>query len=549
MRASPGARHHGAALNWSMALRIPLGIAAAALFPLGVAAAQVGLPQTRAERTAYRETSRYEDVNAFLAALARRDPRRVHLTHMGYTSEARPITLAVVGRVTDASPGAVRRSGRTVVYIQADIHAGEVEGKEAALMLLREIVQHRHDPWLDSLVLLVVPDYNADGGERVSLASRPFQNGPFGGAGQRENAQGLDLNRDHTKLESPEARSQAELWRRYDPQVAFDLHTTDGSVHAYMLTYAEMLHPATDPSLQHYVRDTWLPALTGAVRARYGFDLFFYGNTPDDPVERGGGGIENGWYTFDHRGRYSENYWGLRNRLGILLETYSYASFEDRVRTARATLVELLDFAWAHAGEIRALTAAADARSLVGDSLAVRAQLHRGDTITVLLGAVHETVHPYTGQRVLEREDVRRPVRMPDFTTFDGTEWARVPRSYLIPPGLGAVLDRLAAHGVAVRSLDAPRVVQLERFRVDSTWTRPRAYQGHSERTVRGAWESVTDTVPAGTVVVDLAQPLARLVVELLDPRSDDGFLDWNVLDDALAGARYYPIRRTWAPL
>ncbi len=516
--------------------------------PLGTAAAQrsAALPLTRAERTHYRETSRYADVTAFLDTLARRDPRRVHLTQMGWSLEARALPLAVVGRVADASPDAVRRSGRTVVYVQANIHAGEVEGKEAVLMLLREIVQRRHDPWLDSLVLLVVPVYNADGTERVTLTSRPFQNGPFGGTGQRSNAQNLDLNRDHTKLESPEARSQAELWRRYDPHVALDLHTTDGSAHAYLLTYAEPLHPATDPLLQRFVRDTLLPAVARAVRARDGFDLFFYGNTPDEPVDRGGGGPEAGWYTFDHRPRFSENYWGVRNRFGILLETYSYASFEDRVRVMRSTLAATLDVAWAHAGRLRAMAAEADARAQALDSLPVRARIRRGDTIEVLLGAVAESRHPYTGQRVLVREDVRRPVRMPDYTTFEGTEWARVPRAYLVPPQLGAVHDRLAAHGLTVRRLAGPRVLAVERFRVDSTWTSPRAFQGHHERTVRGAWESATDTIPAGTVVVDLAQPLARLAVLLLDPRSDDGFLNWNLLDDAMSGARYYPVTRAW---
>jgi len=107
------------------------------------------------------------------------------------------------------------------------------------------------------------------------------------------------------------------------------------------------------------------------------------------------------------------------------------------------------------------------------------------------------------------------------------------------------VVDRLAAHGIMTHRLEAPAVLATERFRIDSTWTSPREFQGHHERSVTGAWESVTDTVPAGTVVVPMPQPLARLAFLLLEPRSDDGVLDWNLLDDALAGARYYPIRRT----
>ena len=147
---------------------------------------------------------------------------------------------------------------------------------------------------------------------------------------------------------------------------------------------------------------------------------------------------------------------------------------------------------------------------------------------------------------MLVRRDVTRPARMLDFTTFEGAEWSRVPEAYLVPAGLSAVLDRLAAHGVVTRRLDQPVSLAVERFRIDSTWTAPREFQGHRERTVLGAWESVTDSVPAGTVIVPMRQPLARLAFLLLEPRSDDGVLDWNLLDDALSGARYYPIRRTF---
>jgi murein tripeptide amidase MpaA len=213
----------------------------AALAPAVLAAQQAAAPrfqrQTRPERTAYRETSSYGDVVAFLAA-ADAASSRIHVTHFGYSMEGRTLPLAVVGRVRDASPEAVRASGKLRVFIQANIHAGEVEGKEAMQVLLRDLANGRHAVWLDSVVLLIAPIYNADGNERVRLTNRPLQDGPLGGMGQRANAQNLDLNRDHTKLESPEARSLISLFNRYDPHVVIDLHTTNGTVHAYHLTYA-----------------------------------------------------------------------------------------------------------------------------------------------------------------------------------------------------------------------------------------------------------------------------------------------------------------------
>src|SRR4029453_768078 len=209
------------------------------------------------ENTDYRETSRYADVMAFLGALERA-ARTVHVTTFGVTYEKRDLPLAVVG-AADASPEAVRRTGKVRVYIQGNIHAGEVEGKEYAQMLLRELALGKHQDWLQTMVLLVAPIYNADGNERVALDNRGPQYGPMGGQGQRPNAQGLDLNRDHMKLDSPEARAVAKLMTDYNPHVAMDLHKTNGSRHAYFLTYAPPLNPATDPAIIELLRKEWLP--------------------------------------------------------------------------------------------------------------------------------------------------------------------------------------------------------------------------------------------------------------------------------------------------
>jgi hypothetical protein len=505
-------------------------------------------PLTRAERTGYLETSRYDDVMAFLREVIR-GQRRMHLTTFGYSFEGRTLPLVVVGDVEDGSPDAVLRSGKLRVFLQGNIHAGESEGKEALLMLLRDLAQGAHARWRDSLVLLVAPVLNADGTERVTLTNRPWQHGPVGGTGQRANAQGLDLNRDFAKLETPEVRSQVLLMGRYDPHVAVDLHTTDGTVHAYHVTYAEPLHPATDQGLVDLVRNAWFPAISAAVRAVDGMEFWFYGNAGGEPVDRGGGGEAPGWYTYDHRARYTANYWGLRNRAGILGETYAYATFEERVRASRRFVEELLAWAYANAGRVRAVTAAADAHAVVGESVAVRARLRRGAEVEVLLGEVVEERHPYTGQRMLRRTDARRPVRMPDYTMFEGEEWAVAPWGYVVPPRFGAVLDRLQTHGLRVTRLAAPVVAVTERFRVDSTWAPERPYQNHRERTVRGAWEPVQDTLPAGSVVVPVGQPLGRLAVLLLEPRSDDGLVTWNFFDDALTGSRYLPVRRAAGPL
>ncbi|HTG73328.1 MAG TPA: M14 family zinc carboxypeptidase, partial [Terriglobia bacterium] len=204
--------------------------------------------QTRAERTNYAETSRYDDVVAFLDTVAKQSPL-IHNTTFGNTFEGRALPLAVVGKVGDATSRTVRASGKLRVYIQANIHAGEVEGKESSLALIREIASGKHAEWLNSMVLLIAPIYNADGNERVGPNNRGPQNGPIAGAGIRANAQGLNLNRDNMKLDTPEARSMAKLLNDYDPHVMIDLHTTNGSHHAYHLTWEIPNNTAVDAGI------------------------------------------------------------------------------------------------------------------------------------------------------------------------------------------------------------------------------------------------------------------------------------------------------------
>ena len=491
---------------------------------------------TAPERTGFVETSRYDDVVAFMHAAAAASPR-IHLATMGYTLEGRSIPLAVVGNVPDASPDAVLATGLTRVYLQGNIHAGEVEGKESLLMLLRDLAAGRHPAWLDSLVLLVVPIYNADGNERVTLTNRPAQHGPVGGMGQRPNAQGYDLNRDHTKLDSPEARSLALMLQRYDPHVGVDLHTTNGTRHAYHLTYSPPLHPNTDSTIVRFLREQWLTEVTASIREQYGWDYYYYGNLQ-------GQGQERGWYTFDHRPRFNNNYLGLRNRFAILSEAFAYATFEDRILATSRFVEEILDFATANASAIRDIIERADGAPVAGTSLAVRADFERSDSVTILMGEVAQERHPYTGAVVLRRLDVKEPVRMPEYGTFRPIEVERVPHAYLVPAELVDVLDRLTAHGVRTSPLPAAREMQVERFHIDSTAVAPREFQGHRERTLFGAWQTATVTVPAGTLVVGTDQPLGRLLFTLLEPRSDDGLVNWNVLDQVLEEVVQYPILR-----
>jgi hypothetical protein len=540
-------------------MRIVLVSAASALLALQPgASAQKSLSNltTRPERTEYRETSRYDDVAGFLNAVAEAAPDTIRLKTFGRTFEGRTLPLAIVGAPA-ATAQAVRQTGKLRVFIQGNIHGGEVEGKESAQILLREIAEGTHADWLQSMVLLVAPIYNADGNERIAPANRPGQHGPIEGSGQRPNAQGLDLNRDHMKLDSPEARSLIALWSEYDPHVGIDLHTTNGSQHAYYLTFAEPLNPNTSPAITTLLKNEWFPFMTKSVKEKHGWDFFYYGNVSSGGRGRGRGrGAEappvqpppaapaapREWRTFEHVPRFNNNYIGMRNRFGILSEAYSYAPFSDRVKATSWFLEEMLAWASRNATRIRNATQAADADRLIGKTLSTSARHHRGGLIEILMGETEQEKNAISGTMMRRRKDVSRPEPMVDMTTFEPATTEVVPEAYFVPAGAVAALDLLRAHGIRMTEVTRP-VKDVERFTISAT--RTQSFQQHDMRIVEGAWKADPEAVvPPGAWAVPMAQPLARLAFYLLEPASDDGLTVWNAFDRELNGATTHPVFR-----
>src|SRR5258707_11244524 len=246
--------------------------------------------KTTPEATGYKSTSTYDDVVKFMKAVDEASPIVFYTTY-GTTTEGRAMPMAVIGTgLKDASAASVKASGKLRRHIQANVHAGEVEGKEAALVLLRDLALGRHKEWLQSMVFLVTPDYNADGNEKFALTNRQRQNGPINGMGTRANAQNLNINRDYMKLDTPEAKAFVKLWNDYDPQVGFDLHTSDGSYHGYYLTYSPPLNPDTSPTIMKIMTEEWFPFVTKNMKAKHQWESFYYGNASTPGGGRGGRG-------------------------------------------------------------------------------------------------------------------------------------------------------------------------------------------------------------------------------------------------------------------
>ncbi len=535
-------------------------------------------PLTRPERTDYAETSRYDDVIAYMQMMAATSPQ-IHLTTYGYTFEGRPMPLAVIG-APGASAEQVLATKKTRVYIQGNIHAGEVEGKEALLWLLRSIAKGERNEWLKTTVLLINPIYNADGNERVNVTNRGSQAGPVGGMGTRENAQGLDLNRDGTKLETAEARALASLLTRYQPHVAMDLHTTDGSSNSgFNMTYETSLNPNNAKGEMSLLRDVMLPDITKTIKTKHGSDWFYYGGVQ-------GTGADRAWRSDADlaRPRYTSTLFGVRNILGLLSETYSYASFKTRIYETYWFLEETLSFVAKHGAKVQSVVATANAESIIGQQLAVRQELVKApDLKQIVFAPTASTRNPYVADRPyrLKTDGPVTTEMLPFYGITAPTETSLAPRVWVLPmtavtpttaastpPAggrggggfgggggtptqrmLASVADRLDAHGITYTLSTSDIAFTGERYKIATNTLADREYQGtHKARTITGAWEATQQTLPAGSMIIQMDQPLARLAFILFDPRSDDGFMWWNILDPILGatpGAPYYPVMRS----
>jgi hypothetical protein len=517
-------------------------------------------PKTAAEATDYAATSTCAEVMAFIRDLQKLSPL-VRVETLAVSTEGRTVPLLVIGKPAPRDPLALRYDKRIVVYVQANIHAGEVEGKESALMLARDIVLDPKTPYLDRIVLLVAPIFNADGNDKMDPRNRMGQVGPEKGSGVRHNGQNLDLNRDAMKLESPELTGLVKnVLGRWDPLLFVDCHTTDGSFHQEPVTYSWPLCPNGDPAVLKYARDKMLPAVDATLEKKYGTLGLPYG----DPMDFRD--MSKGWETFGHQPRYMTNYVGLRGRLSVLIENYNYADFRTRVAGNYHMLQALLDYCWANAAELQKLVSDADAR-------AVQAGLAPAETDTFGLDV---EVKPLPGPISVQGYEMEAPppaaegapqgpfprmrptdrkktYTMPYYADFVAKRSVRLPFAYLIPLAGTEVADKLRQHGLVVERLAEPVTLEAEAFRLKEIKGAERLYQGHRTNTVKGEAAVEKREFPRGTWLVRMAQPLGRLAAYLLEPESDDGLLVWNYFDrDIVAqwgrGAQTYPVFKLYAP-
>lgn len=502
-----------------------------------------------AERSDYTRTATHAETVALVDALAAAYPSVLRRATMGASEEGRELPLLIVASPPVATAAEARASGKVVVFAFGNIHAGEVEGKEALPMLARRIAEApadaAHEAILRECVLLLAPIYNADGNDRVgpSETNRPGQNGPAL-VGQRANAQGLDLNRDYTKAEAAETRAMLRLLTEWDPHLIIDCHSTNGSLHRYTLTYEAPLTAAAHPAPVALVREM-LTEAGSRVESAAGYALWWYGDFHDDNTQ---------WRTYSAQARFGGNYHGLRNRLSALSEAYTYAPYRDRVLCTLGFVSALCSLAAERAGAIEEAVALANRET-------IEAGIHAGepgaDTDARGMVPLRHRIAPFP-QRATVRglaatglgDEGAGAKRAPHdyevehFGRFEPTLRVARAAAYAIPPGLDRVVALLHAHGVKTATIDADAEREVEEYTVTRLTLAEREFQGHRLADIEARATRIRRTIGPGWTLVPSDQPLGTLAAVLLEPASEDGVAAWGLLGDSLSEGDPYPILR-----
>lgn len=494
---------------------------------------------TRAEATAFRETSLHVDVMRFVTALAARGDRRLHAGTFGRSPQGRDLPYVVLSKAGVRTPEEARRTGLPVVLVLDGIHPGEVEGKEASQALLRDALDGRHDDWLEHVVLVVVPLFNPDGNDAIDPANRrldlPKLTGQIGPVvGTRTQSHGINLNRDYLRMQAPEMRLlQKQICQPWAPDLTVDNHATNGSVHRMHMT-VDVPHTVESGRSEpvRFVRERLVPDVIAAVRG-HGLESGWYGNFVEDERALDTGAdadpaapIGEGWMTYPHHPRFGSNYRGLTSRLDLLLECYSYLPFELRVVTAAAWQTEILRWVAAHRDEVRSVV---ESSRRPPERIAVRYRLD----------AFSEPVEvPTCTPRTLQGRPTT--VRLRHLARFVGTKVVDRPRAWIVPP---AVADHLLLHGLDLEV--ATGTVEAEVATVESLGAEAgrKILEAGQVGELDVSWRTLARPVPDGWMRVRADQPLGAVAAYLCEPESDDGAVENGLVPVPTVGAEY-PIWR-----
>jgi len=484
---------------------------------------------TKVERTNFHETPRYDETLSFYKLMAKASPW-VKIESFGTSPQGRNLPLVIVSNDNTFTPDVAHAKGKLVVLIQNCIHSGESDGKDATMMLLRDIaITKTRASLLEHVVLVIMPIFNVDGHERFSKFSRINQNGPDE-MGWRVTAQNLNLNRDYTKADTPEMQGWLRAWNRWHPDFHFDNHTTDGGDWQYDLMYAYDSHATASPSNVAWLKNQWAATVLPALR-RDGHLPINYFNLVDskDPTK----GIRSDGILTP---RYSTGYVSIRNRPSVLVETHMLKPYRTRVISTYNIMRHTLEFLNEQPETLIKANARADQET------ATLARSREDQLVTLTVKQTDDTqMYDFLGfdfERT--QSDISGDVRI----TYDNTKpktfhipWSKttepdiqvsVPRAYMIPQEWTRTIDLAKLHDLRLRQLTSPLTTEVEIYSFRDVTFAEKPFEGRFRVSYQLDTKLEIRTFPVGTIVLPLDQPGAKVALHLFEPLAPDSLVSWG---------------------
>jgi hypothetical protein len=489
---------------------------------------------TPAERTGLTATPNYADTRAYLERLAAASPL-IRLQVFGQSALGRDLLAVTASLDHPGGSHAVFDPAKPVMLVQAGIHSGEIDGKDAGLMLLRDIALRSQRTLLERVNLVFVPILNVDGHERSSPFNRPNQRGPVS-QGWRNTAQNLNLNRDYTKLDAPEMQALVRLLRQFDPDLYIDVHVTDGMDYQYDVTYGfQGQHGGwtASPESVRWLQDCYSRDLDAALRAE--------GHQPGPLVfERDPRRPEAGLVSYVFSPRYSQAYGDIVHIPSVLIENHSLKDYRRRVLGTYVLMEASLKALATHGAALR--TARAADRASRAAEIPVGWQSGEQPTGQVeFLPIAHEPWQSSASGK-LEVRWLGRPApprKLPVYPVHARWQLSR-PKAYWVPVTKSEVIARLGHHGIEMQALTETRAITLEWLRLPQASAAAAAFEG---RFLHQAGQPLRERRkmlwPAGSVRVPTDQQRGDLAMVLLEPQSEDSFFAWGFFAEILQRVEY----------
>jgi len=494
---------------------------------------------TPAERMQLAATPDYAETVAWLQKLVRAAPE-LEMVSIGRSLEGRDIWMVVASADGAFTAEAMRKTGKPLLLAHSGIHAGEIDGKDAGLMLLRDMtVAAKRKPLLEGANFLFIPVLNVDGHERRSAYNRINQRGPLE-MGWRTNARNQNLNRDFTKLDTAEVRALVRVFRQWQPDLYLDLHVTDGADYQYDITFGGNGRDGWSPAIGNWIEDVYRPAVNEALLANghQPGGLIFAANNMD---------MQDGVLTWKADPRFSNGYGDAIHLPAVLVENHSLKPYRRRVLGTYVLLAESMALLAREQASLQAATNS-DRQSRPQSVPLVFARDESQAVKMVPFKAVgSERYHgAASGGEVVRWTGQPLTITIPEIFVNKPVVTAQMPAAYIIPPAWGDVAGRIGLHGIEIEQITEPLTTQAEIYRLPeagiaqpTAWT-PNPFEGHARidpgEPVR---QLIETTFPQGSYRISTDQPLGELLVLMLEPQAPDSFLQWGFFLEIFTRTEY----------